>query len=290
MCGRLAELREGMRSYGLAFDAAVLSAADAQRAVELAAAIEAVAATVKALAAARVAEAGAWKASGQPSAAHHLARSTGTSVAQAVEVIETGRRLEELAVVGAAAPAGSISAQQTWALTDAATADPASQERLVATAREPSLAELRTECARAKAAAAAELEGRRAAIHRGRYLRSSIDGEGAWNLRVRNNPEVGAQVMAALEPWRDKLFRAARTEGRRERLEAYAADALAELAQGGRPAKRAGTKVIVRVDLPALLRDEPPRVRCARWRGWGRWPCPRCVSCSTPPTPSWPRW
>ena len=70
------------------------------------------------------------------------------------------------------------------------------------------------------AAAVPDPEARRRAIHRGRYLRSYTDAEGAWNLRVRDNPEVGAQVMAAVEPLRDRLFRAARSEGRRGPLEA----------------------------------------------------------------------
>ena len=67
--------------------------------------------------------------------------------------------------------------------------------------------------------------------------------------------------MAALEPIRDRLFRAARRAGRREALEAYGADALAGLARGGAGAqKRSGSgraKVIVRVDLRALLRGRP---------------------------------
>jgi hypothetical protein len=227
VCHTLVELREGMRRYAAGFEAAVLSPADAQRAVELAASIEGIAATLKALAGARVAEGGAWKGSSARSAAHHLARVTGSSVAQAVEVIETGRRLEQLPVVDAAARGGALSGAQASALAAAAAADPSAQHRLVEAARESSLGELRTECARKKAAAGPDPEARRRAIHCGRYLRSYTDAEGAWNLRVRDNPEVGAQVMAALEPVRDRLFRAARAEGRREPLEAYAADALA---------------------------------------------------------------
>ena len=192
MCETLVELRDGLRRYAAGFDAAVLSTGDAQRAVELAASIEGIAATLKALAAARVAEAGAWKAGGQRSAAHHLARTTGTSVAQAVEAIETGRRLEHLPVVAAAARDGELSGSQAAVLAGAAAADPGAERRLVEAARESSLGELRTECARTRAAAAPDLEVRRAAIHRGRYLRSYTDAEGAWNLRMRDNPEVGS--------------------------------------------------------------------------------------------------
>ncbi|HWC12784.1 MAG TPA: hypothetical protein VG455_16365 [Acidimicrobiales bacterium] len=271
MCDTLGALRDGLRRYAARFDAAVLSAADAEVAVGLAAAIEGVAATLKALAAARVAE-GGWKAGGERSAAHHLARATGTSVAQAVETIETGRRLKALPVVAAAAREGLLSSPQASALAGAAASDPTAERRLVEAARGSSLGELRVECARIRAAAAPDLEARRAAIHRGRYLRSYTDAEGAWNLRVRDNPEVGAVVMAALEPIRDRLLRSAPKQGRGEPLEAYAADALAELARGGeKVAKRSNTgpKVIVRVDLPALLRGRPAEGEVCEVAGLG---------------------
>ena len=52
----IAELRESLSEYAAGFDAAVLSAAQAAEVVEQASRIEKMAATVKALAAARVAE------------------------------------------------------------------------------------------------------------------------------------------------------------------------------------------------------------------------------------------
>ncbi|HWC11337.1 MAG TPA: hypothetical protein VG455_08960 [Acidimicrobiales bacterium] len=135
MCDTLAGLRDGLRRYASGFDAAVLAAADAEVVVGLAAAIEGVAATLKALAGARLAQGGGWKGSGARSAAHHLARATGTSLSQAVEAIETGRRLEQLPVVAAAARDGALSAQQASALVGAGAADPAAERRLVEAAR-----------------------------------------------------------------------------------------------------------------------------------------------------------
>ena len=78
-------------------------------AVTRAAAIENMAATVKALAASWVADTGGWRKQGDRSPAHHLARTTGTSVGQAVEVIETARRLETLPEVAAEARRGRLS-------------------------------------------------------------------------------------------------------------------------------------------------------------------------------------
>jgi len=273
MCDTLLELRAGMSGWAAGFDAALLSAAQAEVAVEAATAIERMAATAKATAAARVAETRGWKGAGGRSAAAHLARSTGSTVGQAFETLATAKRLKDLPVLDAAARGGELSAQQTAAIADAASADPASEARLVAKARESSLAELRQECARTKAASCPDLEARRRKIHAQRYLREWTDADGVWNLRMGHNPEVGAQFMAALGPVRDRLFNQARTEGRREPLEAYAADALVEAVCGDNddaaaPA-RGRAKVIARVDLPALLRGYPTEGETAEIAGFG---------------------
>jgi hypothetical protein len=70
--------------------------------------------------------------------------------------------------------------------------------------------------------------------------------------------------MAAVATVRDELFAKARAEGRRERPEAYAMDALAEVARragGGTAAdpkrRRSETKILARVDLDALVRGFP---------------------------------
>src|SRR5688572_12897539 len=199
MCEQLGQLREAVGRYAAGFDASLLSCDDAAVVVAEAAVIENLAATVKALAAARSAAGEGWKAAGARSAASHLARTTGTSVRQAGEVLETARRLERLPALAGAARAGELSAAQVAAVADAAAVDPAAEAALVETARRSSLAELREHCARTKAAARPDAEARRKAIHDQRFLRAWTDAEGAWNLRMRNNPEVGAVVMAAIE-------------------------------------------------------------------------------------------
>jgi len=275
MCDTLLELRAGLSRWAAGFDAALLSASQAEVALEAATAVERMGAHVKANAAARVAETRAWKGSGERSAASHLARSTGSTVGQASETLATAKRLKDLPVLDAAARAGELSAQQTAAIADAATADPAAEARLVAKAKESSFAELRQECARTKAAACADLEERRRKIHAERFLREWTDDDGAWNLRMGHNPEVGAQFMAALLPVRDRLFNQARTEGRREPLEAYAADALVEVVCGnGDEASEAATargraKVIARIDLAALLRGYPTQGETCEIAGFG---------------------
>lgn len=262
-----------MSTYAERFDAARLAAVDAARVVEDAAAIEKMAATVKSLAAARVAETNVWKREGDLSAAHHLARTTGSPVGQARDALESARRLRELPATDAAARRGELSAHQIAVITDAATLDPGAETRLLAQARRGSYGELRDECARTKANVT-DLAERRRRIHRQRYLRTWHDLEGAALLQLRDNPEVVAGIMAGLEPLRDDLFARARREGRAERLEAHAADALAELARradrpgtGGQLSRRA--RILVRVDLAALLRGSPAGDETCEIAGYG---------------------
>lgn len=274
MCDTLSQFRAELSRYAAGFDAAVLSREQVDAVVVEATAIERMAAVLKSAAAARRAQTRAWKEAGERSAAAHLSRSTGSTLGQAAEAIATATRLGSLLTLDAAARAGELSGEQTAAIADAATADPTAEARLVQRARSCSLAELRAECAKTKAAACPDLEARRRAIHARRFLREWTDADGAWHLRMRHNPEVGATVMAALAPVRDRLFRRARTQSRREPPEAYAADALVEAVCGrdgtrAAEAPRAGTKIIARVDLAALLRGYPDQGETCGIGGFG---------------------
>ncbi len=269
---KLSELRSAMGEYATRFDPGRVHASDAARVVEDAAAIKHMAATVEALAAARVAETQLWKRDGDRSAAHQLARATGTSVELARQTLQSAQRLDELCETADAARRGELSPQQVAVITDAATANPDAEARLLEQSRTASLGELRDECARTKANAS-DLEERRRRIHERRYLRTWADAEGAGNLHLRDNPEVVAGIMATLEPIRDGLFEAARKEGRREPLKAYAADALADLARradhpgSGKQVRR--TKILARVDLSALLRGYPVGDETCELAGYG---------------------
>ncbi len=258
-----------MSEYASRFDPALVSARDAERVLDDAAAIKNMAATVEALAAARVAETAVWRERGDRTAAHDLARTTGTSVGQAKDALETGRRLRDLPATADAATKGDLSAQQAAAIADAASADPDAEERLLETSKSGSLGELRDECARTKANAC-DPEARRRRIHERRCLRNWTDAEGAGNLHLRDNPEVVAEIMARVAPVLDELFEKARAEGRGEPLEAAAADALQQLVCGDTPAAtKAATKILARVDLSALLRGYPVGDETCELAGYG---------------------
>ncbi len=231
MCQRLAQLTAAMREYSTRFDASLLSAADAASVVQQAAAVEHMASAVKSLAAARAAQVQSWKASGHRSAEEQLAHCTGTSVAGAREALALGRRLDQQPEVAAAALSGTLSPTQASAIADAVDAAPAAAgELLEAATAGGSLADLKDQCAAVKAAAEVDLEARRAAIRRRRNLRAWTDQGGEWHLVAAGNPEDGAQIMAALAPLAEQVFRLARQAGVREHPNAYRFDALVQLA------------------------------------------------------------
>jgi hypothetical protein len=256
MFERVSQLRDAMQHFATGLDAALIEPADAARVVQHAAAIEKMAAAVKVMAAARVAETSLWRNKGDRSPAHQLARATGSSVAAAADALEAAQKFDSQPAVAAAARRGDLSMAQAALITDAVAADPDAEQLLVDAAGRVSVGELRDECARIKAAAEPDPEGKRRAIHNERSLRTYTDRGGAFNLHMRDNPEVGAEIMAALGPIRDRLFNEARKEGRRESMEAYGADALLELARGA-VVKTGRTKLIARFDLSALLRGYP---------------------------------
>src|SRR5947199_5756043 len=112
MCQKLVELEKAMAAFAAGFDAALISAAQAEGVMERAARIEHMAATVKALAAARMAETELWSLGGDRSPAHMLARRSGESVSKANQALETAKKLKDRPKTDAAARAGKLSPDQ----------------------------------------------------------------------------------------------------------------------------------------------------------------------------------
>ena len=230
MCQQISEIRRAIAAFGSEFDACLLSGSQAQSVVRDTAAIESIAANIKALASARAHETNVWQGSGHRSASEALSRQTGIPVGSAKNAIDTGKRLASQPDLSRAALTGELSAAQTSLIAGAAEVDPNSASRLIEVAGRSSLAELKDEVARTKAAAI-DIEARHRAIRAKRRLRAWTDPEGGWHLAGYGNPEDGAQIMAAITPGRDQLFRRARREGTREHPDAYTFDALVQLAK-----------------------------------------------------------
>ncbi|HZA27835.1 MAG TPA: DUF222 domain-containing protein [Actinomycetota bacterium] len=221
--------------------------------------IENTCASARVLLCGRIAETKAWQEKGERSAAHFVARATRTTVARAAESLETAKRLEELPRTAEAFEGGRVSETQVREIASAASLSPSSEQELLHTATTGDVTALREECRRVRSSAITDEVERYEAIHRSRYLRSWSDQDGAFRLDGRLTPDAGATVMAALEPYRRKVFEDARRAGRKDRQEAYLADALLALAQdgsGGLPKGTSGPRAMVhvRVDHAALVR------------------------------------
>ncbi len=256
---RLAEIQEAFCGYVKSLDTAALTGTEALLRLRGITAIKNAASAAEALLAARLAETDVHRGAGDRSAADLLAREVGTTLGAARDAIETGQRLDHQPLLNEAARAGDVSAQKAAAIAGAAATDPTAERELLAKAKSgASLNELRDEANKIRANAMPDREARRKKIHAERYLRSWTDAEGAGNLRMRDNPEVIAKVMARIDEETEVIFAERRRCGNHERREAYAADALVRVVFGAAaPAKGGGTKVIFRVDWPAWLRGYP---------------------------------
>lgn len=270
MYGSLTKLRSGLAGWASRFDPACVPAADCAAVVKEAAAIKNIAAILEAMAAARLADTSGWRSEGDRSAAEWLARTTGTTAIQAQRAIQTGQRLDGLSATAEVAKRGELSPGQASASVDAASANPGAESDLLDAAGRESLGELRDRCRRAKAAADPEPDATYRRVHASRAARHYLDAEGAWNLHVTTTPDAGATIASVLDELTDEIFRRAHRDGHRETRDAYAADALVEMARrarDGRPADgerggeaNAGVRrgerflALLRVDLDALVR------------------------------------
>jgi hypothetical protein len=175
------------------------------------------------------------------------------SVGQAAEALTTAEQLEELAAVADAARRGELSPQQTAAVAGAASVAPGEQERLIDEAKRRSLKELKDLCG-ATRAAHTDADANRKRIRDERYCSTWDDGHGAGHLHATGPAEAIAAMAARIDAERDRIFEAARKDGRHEPPGAYGFDALKALLLGEAEAGKVDAKVIWRIDFDAFLR------------------------------------
>ena len=261
----LREVRQSVCRLASQFDPALVSGADAVTVMHAASAIENAAATLKAMAAARASECNEWYGTGAASPAQWLAQEAGIGIGAAHDALATGERLKQQPRLAKAAAQGSLSREQANAISDAAAADPGSEDRLLDEAKRKSLRELRDECDRTKAAAARDDAEREQRVRAARACRKRSTPDGGAEITYRSTKTEVAEVWAALQGFATKAFHAARTNGERQRPETYAADGMLAMARaatssGGdtaADAKPVPTKVVIRIDWDALLRGYP---------------------------------
>jgi hypothetical protein len=263
------------------FDPALVHGRLAARMLDDVVAIKNSAANLEAMLAARVAETGGLDQSDARHSAGELARRTGGTVKNAKKKLTTGRKLRKLAATAAAAARGELSPEQADAIADAATVAPEAESELLEQATRGSLQDLRDACARAKARVI-DLEARRRQIHAERAVRDWVDADGRGHLHLTDNPEQIAAVASRLR--KDAEDRAdAVPADEREPLVAYLADALhdrvctePDAAEASGDPKDAAkrklhpdVKLLVRVDLPLLLRGYPMSGEVCEIVGYG---------------------
>ncbi len=260
MFEQIAEAKRLLKELVAQLQPETFDGAAAAQLVEEFTAIERIAAAGKALSAARVAQSGVWRREGDRSPARWMARTTGTSVGHALGVLQTAEQVAQLPTTETALRSGELSEVQAKEIVAAAAASPSSEQELLATAKTESVSELRERCAKIKSAACSDELERYEAIRARRRLRHWRDPDGAFHLDAVLTPDAGAVVVAALTPYSERIFQEARKQGRRESHDAYAADALVELAEHTRgcdnDSSRRGPGAVVHVlaDHQALLR------------------------------------
>src|SRR3954468_15072572 len=211
MCEKLAELDRAMGVFTAGFEPALVSGAQAEGVLERAARIEHMAATLKALAAGRMAETELWRMGGDKTPAHMLGRKSGESVSKAQRQLDNAKRLAKHPKTNAAARAGALSPEQQADITDAADADPGCEDDLLGLARRASPGELAEEAARRKGAVQ-EQDEKHKRTHDERHVRSWTGPSGAWRPATQGPPEAGARFMARLQPVIDAIFNTARAQ------------------------------------------------------------------------------
>jgi hypothetical protein len=208
------------------FDPDTLTVAQAAEAISLLAAIEKAAAGLRLLLARRVDNESLWGDTGDRSAADWLARQTGQSAGDAARDLECSRRLQELPDASDAVRNGELSPDQAKAVADGASADPSAERELLDTARRGSLGELNRKAKARKAAALGDDEARARAAHRNRSFTSGTNAMGEGWGRFNGPAHQVALLNAQLKPFLERAFALARRQGRRERGDALAYDAL----------------------------------------------------------------
>jgi hypothetical protein len=231
--------RISLNSVAAEFDAAALSPEVALRLVDQLGAIRRVVEGMLGKAAKRVAETSA------DNGCAAVARMLGVGSGEVRGAVDTATKLEALPATAAAARAGRLSSRETTLIADAATINPAEEERLLKVA-EQGLVPLRDACVAARAAVE-EPTARRLRQHRDRAFRFWTDRDGMLAGSFRYAPEIGAQLKAVIEKRTQQIFREHKAGTEHESNDAYAADAVAEFILDRSGEKATATNVTVHV-------------------------------------------
>lgn len=259
MSSRFGEIERALRDAIAAMDVECMPSSSVRDFVRRMDRIERMAGGAKTVGIGELARKDAWNDGSARSAAEWVAKTTGAGWGEAKAKVALGEGLRDRHETTEALLNGEISVAQAALVSAGAAVDPEAEHRLLDLAQRSSVKELKAATDRIRAAEAGVLADQQAAVHRTRFLRTWVDGEGGFNIQARLTKAAGAKVLAALEPLMEVEFADARRQGRRESPDAYRADALVEMADrahSGGKGEDAGPSahIVVRVDYTALAR------------------------------------
>lgn len=223
-------------------DVGLLSGSDCAEVAEELARVEKTCAAVRAMAAARAANWGAYRARGFGDADEWMAGITGSTRQQAKSELETGERLPGCPETKDAALGGDLSLGQAGEIARTEQAKPGSEGDLVRKAKTSTRQQLTDACRkrRQEGVDRDELARKQRSL---RAVRTWTDGDGMVCGQFRLEPVVGVPLVKRIQDEADRLHRQARRSGSTEPWAAHAADALASLVGmglGGEGGSRAG--------------------------------------------------
>jgi hypothetical protein len=251
-------LRASFQGRLAALDPSVLSASMAGEVLREVVAMKRVLEAKELGLAKRVSDTGVVRTRGDARGTKWTARQLGVSAGEAGDKLDLAERLDELPATREALEAGKISLEQAAEIARTSAIDPSSEGELLAAAPRESLAELKRR-GQQRRTAAEDDDARRHRLHANRRLSTWVDGEGAgrgsWSLPLESHVEL----LAAIAPQREHLFKEARRDGRRDAPEAYDADALVEVARDARAWQRRSRRLATRPRAAAAASDEQDR-------------------------------
>jgi hypothetical protein len=230
------------------FDPSQVPGPTAKHIVKLLARVEKAAAAMRARAAARVAECGAFRGDGSATVEEWLAKTTGASRGQARVEIDTATAAEALPELKDALLAGRLSTGQAAEVAKTAAVDPSSLPDMLAAASTSTLRQLK-EQGRRRRHRLEDPDELHARQHRLREFSHWVDDDGMVAGRFRLPPEVGTPLVTRLEREADRLYRAAPKEQRHsDTHSAFLADALVACLRGQAKGGPGGTDLVLVVD------------------------------------------
>src|SRR5579862_3895850 len=211
------------------FDPGAVPLCEASRLWETLAGCARLVASAQMLLAPRVEESGEWQRKGYRSAAEQLAAANGTSVSAARGLLDASHRVAAQPKTEQALRAGKLSPPKVELVAGAIEVAPDAADDLLALAPTAPVAKVKEATLRTKAAV--NVDETYARIRRERYATHAVDDEGAWTFHARGTVDDGLIFEKVFEPIVNQFFKTAHREGRKEPTEAYAFDALIELAR-----------------------------------------------------------